>query len=87
MTCSERNTNLDKPMLKPEITCNIQIADLVSNYPFALALLAKHNLQCIICGEPVWGTLAELASDKHLTPEQTEAIVNELKSEAIGQMG
>jgi len=74
-------------MSKPEITGEIQVADLISHYPFSTSFLSRKNLQCIICGEPVWGTLSELARDKHYTPEQIVALVEELKSAAIKNAG
>lgn len=57
------------------------IADLVAAYPFSVSFLAARNLHCIICGEPVWGTIEELATDKHFSREQIDEIILELRIE------
>lgn len=87
MTSSEKSINQPESMPEPEITRDIQVADLISHFPFSIAFLTKKNLPCIICGEPVWGTLGELAGDMHFTPEQTELLVEELKTEAKRNQG
>ncbi|NTW24976.1 MAG: DUF1858 domain-containing protein [Lentimicrobium sp.] len=69
-------------MSSPDILPEMLVADLVAAYPFAVTLLAKHNLHCIICGEPVWGTLAELARDKHFTQQQLDELIDVLRIEA-----
>ncbi|MBK6348038.1 MAG: hypothetical protein IPN08_19180 [Bacteroidales bacterium] len=66
----------------PEISAQIPVADLIVAYPFSISFLASRNLHCIICGEPVWGTLEELARDKHITGEQLAEIIEDLKTEA-----
>ena len=42
-----------------EITKDIYVEDLVEDYPDAVPFLLKHNIICIQCGAPVWGTLEE----------------------------
>ncbi|MHC1774397.1 MAG: hypothetical protein AB9834_03190 [Lentimicrobium sp.] len=66
-------------MKQTEISENILIADLIAAYPSTVTFLSERNLHCIICGEPVWGTLKELARDKNYSPEQLESLVEELK--------
>ncbi|MFH1120943.1 MAG: DUF1858 domain-containing protein [Bacteroidota bacterium] len=68
-------------MIKPEIISGMQVAELVHFYPESVSFLASRNLHCIICGEPVWGTLEELAKDKHFGPDQLSNLVEELKAE------
>jgi hypothetical protein len=41
------------------ITKGTYIEDLVRESPRAVNVLMKHNVVCIKCGEPVWGTLGE----------------------------
>ncbi|MBC8216784.1 MAG: DUF1858 domain-containing protein [Candidatus Marinimicrobia bacterium] len=43
---------------------NTLIEDLVQDHPKLVGPLADYGLVCIRCGEPVWGTLKELAEDK-----------------------
>lgn len=45
---------------KPRLTLDIEIEDLVREYPRAAGFLTKKGVRCIRCGEPIWGTLGEL---------------------------
>lgn len=40
------------------------IEELVAAAPQAAAILRGFHLVCLQCGEPVWGTLGELAAEK-----------------------
>lgn len=79
MICCARNINQPEEMNRNEISENILIADLIAAFPSTVSFLSEHNLHCIICGEPVWGTLKELAIDKDFSPKQIEGLVEELK--------
>ncbi len=57
----------------------IEIEDLVDNYPFAVGYLSEKGIRCIACGEPIWGTLEEAATEKGFNQEQIENFVQELK--------
>lgn len=46
--------------LRPDVT----IEELVDQIPEAPAVLRRFGIVCIQCGEPVWGTLEELAKEK-----------------------
>lgn len=53
------------------IHADILIEELVARVPRAPALLRRHGIVCVQCGEPVWGTLREVALAKgiaDLTP-------------------
>jgi len=65
--------NPQRPPIGPEIP----VEDLVRLVPRAPAILRRWGLVCIQCGEPVWGTLADLAADKGLGGE-LPAILAEL---------
>lgn len=50
---------------------DVRIEELVEDLPEAVRVLSEHDIVCIRCGEPYWGTLAELAAEKgirDLTP-------------------
>ncbi len=66
-------------MNKPQITKDIEIEDLVRNYPFSIRFLADKGIKCIACGEPIWGTLEEAALEKGFETEDIEKIIVELK--------
>lgn len=54
------------------------IEDLVRDYPEVVRPLAEKGLICIACGEPVWGTLGELAESKSIS--NIDTIIEELNS-------
>lgn len=70
--------------MKKEITRDMLVEDLVIQYPFASRFLSDIGLQCIICGEPVWGTIEELALDKDYSQEQIDELILKLNQEAAG---
>ncbi len=43
---------------------NSTIEELLDRVPGAVGYLFKHGIVCIKCGEPVWGTLDEVAKAK-----------------------
>jgi len=59
------------------IQADIKIDDLIGRYPDAVGFLIKKGLPCVVCGEPFWGTLAELARQKGFNEEQINALVIE----------
>jgi hypothetical protein len=51
---------MDAGLIDPDIT----IEDLVRRLPQASAVLRRFGIVCVQCGEPVWGTLREVAAEK-----------------------
>ncbi len=66
-------------MAKPEINKDILIEELVNNYPFSVRYLMEKGIRCIMCGEPIWGTLEEAAQEKNFNDEEIAGFVNEMK--------
>ncbi len=66
-------------MAKPEITKDILIEELVNNYPFSVKYLMEKGIRCIMCGEPIWGTLEEAAKEKDFSDEDIHHFVEEMK--------
>ncbi len=60
------------------ITKDIQIEDLVVQLPKSVSYLRDKGIVCVVCGEPVWGSLNDLAVQKGLSNDSIEQIVNEL---------
>lgn len=60
------------------ITKDIQIEDLVEKIPESVSFLREKGIVCVVCGEPVWGSLKDLATQKGLSDESIEQIVTEL---------
>ena len=42
------------------------IEDIVSDYPELIRPLKDYGIACVVCGEPVWGTLEDLARSKNI---------------------
>jgi hypothetical protein len=62
------------------ISKNTTIEDLVNCKPDSIALLHRYGLRAVICGEPVWGTLKELAAAASLSQELIDEIVLQLEA-------
>lgn len=65
---------------KPAIEPQILIEDLVDNYPFSVRYLMQNGIRCIMCGEPIWGTLEEAANEKGFGEPDIERFVSEMKA-------
>ena len=57
---------------------NILIEELIDNYPFAIKFLMEKGVKCIVCGEPIWGTLENAAKEKGFSDKEIDKIVTEL---------
>ncbi|MCB2231636.1 DUF1858 domain-containing protein [bacterium] len=53
------------------------VDQLVREFPELVRFLINHNLPCVVCGEPFWGTLRELAHQKGWSDQQVEQLVEE----------
>ncbi|MCK4715437.1 MAG: DUF1858 domain-containing protein [Candidatus Marinimicrobia bacterium] len=42
------------------------IEDIVNDYPELVRPLKDYEIACVVCGEPVWGTLEEIAKLKNI---------------------
>ena len=62
-----------------KITKDITIEELTEKVPASVKYLMKEGIRCIVCGEPIWGTLEEAAEEKGFGPEDIERFVNELQ--------
>ena len=61
-----------------EITKDMTIEDLVNHKAGAVRYLADKGIKCIACGEPVWGTLEQAASEKGFSESEIEVFVKDL---------
>ncbi|MCD6180676.1 MAG: hypothetical protein J7K39_12305 [Bacteroidales bacterium] len=62
------------------LTKDIEIEDLVTHYPLSVKYLSEKGIRCIACGEPIWGTLEEAATEKGFDQNQIALFVEELKA-------
>ena len=42
------------------------IEDIVNDYPELVRPLKDFGIACVVCGEPIWGTLKEIAKLKNI---------------------
>lgn len=68
---------------KRQITKDSFIEDLVIDFPFAVQYLTKAGIRCLICGEPIWGTLESAAKEKGFSDERIQLFVDEMNAIAI----
>jgi hypothetical protein len=60
------------------------VEDLVQ-IPGATALLVRHGLPCLVCGEPAWGSLEDLARGQSMPDAALEdllRLLNDLPDKA-----
>ncbi|MCX8055999.1 MAG: DUF1858 domain-containing protein [Ignavibacteria bacterium] len=62
------------------ITKDITIEELVVVKPEAVKYLMDKGIRCLVCGEPIWGTLESAAKDKGYTDSDVEKFVEELNN-------
>lgn len=62
------------------ITKEIYIEDLVRDYPGAVTYLMEKGIRCLMCGEPIWGTLESAAKEKGFDDESIEGFVKDLNA-------
>lgn len=64
-----------------KIKSETPIEELVQEYPETVIFLSQKGIRCVICGEPIWGTLDEAMQEKGFTGDmkyQTLLDINQL---------
>ncbi len=56
----------------------ISIEELTETVAGSVEYLMKKGIRCIVCGEPIWGTLEEAAIEKGFSESDIEVFVKEL---------
>ena len=62
------------------ITKNIPIEELIIKFPFSVNYLMNKGIKCVVCGEPIWGTLEDEAREKGFSDQDINRIVDELNA-------
>jgi methionine synthase II (cobalamin-independent) len=62
------------------ITRDILIEDLVEQLPESVAYFLNKGMACILCGEPIWGTLEEAARGRGFADEDIDKFVDDLNN-------
>ncbi len=65
------------------ISKDILIETLVEVYPFSVRYLMDKGIKCIMCGEPIWGTLEEAAIEKGFDELSINDFVDDLNQMSI----
>lgn len=61
------------------ITKDISIEELIELVPESVNYLMKEGIRCVVCGEPIWGSLEEAAEEKGFNTADIQRFVNELE--------
>ncbi len=61
-----------------KISKDIAIEDLIEQLPSSVKYLSEKGIRCIVCGEPIWGTLDEACKEKGFSDEEIKTVVNEI---------
>jgi hypothetical protein len=56
------------------------IEDLVDALPESVGYLLRRGIPTVVCGEPIWGTLEDVAKGKGYTDPQVDEIVADLRA-------
>jgi hypothetical protein len=60
------------------ITKEITIEELITIKPESVTYLMEKGIRCLVCGEPIWGTLESAAKDKGFNDSDIEKFVEDL---------
>ncbi len=69
------------------INKNILIEELVEKYPSSVRYLMEQGIRCIVCGEAIWGTLEDAATEKGFSDQEIEGFVKDLNELANREQG
>ena len=64
--------------MKIHITKDMWIEDILKKYPEAQEFLSRRGIVCIMCGEPVWGSLKEQMDEKGFSNKEMDIVLFEL---------
>lgn len=62
-----------------EISKTMPIEILISEVPLSVKFLCDKGIRCIKCGEPIWGTIEEMAKEKGLTSSEIDNLIVDLQ--------
>jgi len=62
-----------------QITKESTIEDLIEEVPSSVKYLMVEGIRCIVCGEPIWGSLEEAAEEKGFNAKDIERFVKDLQ--------
>jgi hypothetical protein len=60
------------------ITRTTSVENLLQDFPWSVKFLINRKLPCLVCGEPSWGTLEELAREKRWSEDAIDTLIEEM---------
>jgi hybrid cluster-associated redox disulfide protein len=60
-----------------KIKKDMSVEDLIDAYPQTVQIFIQLGLPCLVCGEPFWGTVEELARKYNADPDSVLKSLNE----------
>ena len=69
------------------ITKDTTIEELIEKVPQAVTYLSKAGIRCVICGEPIWGSLENAAREKGFSDDDIARFVADLNTLQNGTAG
>ena len=64
-----------------QIERTTSIEDLVRDYPGSVSFMISRSLPCLVCGEPVWGSIEEIARESGLSEVEIDQLVVRMNAE------
>lgn len=64
--------------VEQKISKEITIEELIVIKPEAVTYLMDKGIRCLVCGEPIWGTLESAAKEKGFNDTEIEKFVEEI---------
>lgn len=58
----------------------ITIEELVRRVPESVSYLMKRGIKCLVCGEPIWGTLESTSKEKGFNDDSINEFVSDLNN-------
>lgn len=67
-----------------KIDSESRVEELVEANPEVVRFLIRYGLPCVVCGEPFWGTIGELAEQKGFGKDQIEKLIADMNESFAG---
>lgn len=73
------------------ISADMEIEEIIVRYPQTIAPLQQMGVQCLACGEPVWGTLRNKIEEKRSPNidaiiQRLNAVLEEIENKRMKEM-
>jgi hybrid cluster-associated redox disulfide protein len=59
-----------------KITKEMTIEDILEKYPKTIGIFMEFKIPCLVCGEPLWGTVEEIARRYNVDLDKLLASLN-----------